>query len=290
MVFKTLKNNIKNRNHMKNSLKFIVAILFTSFILQSCTDAESVYVATPPLDGNLLINPTVTNVVLSKNSKDQTAVSFSWDVSDYGVSTPLQYTLEIDAENGDFSYPETEITESTSLSFTHAKLNAIALSKDLNVNVAGKIKVRLKTSLNYGALPSYSKVETITVTPYEDLFFPLPLSGVLYLQGDAVPSNWNYPVPNSQKLTKIPNKAVFTITRELIGNRNFAFISSNMGWGNPAYVGLVANQPVTGGSFTENGSNTNPPWIGSPIKSPPITGIYEITIDFVTGKYTVTPK
>lgn len=275
---------------MKNSLKFIVAILFTSIILYSCSDAESVYVATPPLDGNLLINPTVTKVVLSKNSKDQTAVSFSWDVSDYGVRTPLQYTLEIDAENGDFSDPETEVTESTELSFTHAKLNAIALSKDLNVNVEGNIKVRLKTSLNYGALPSYSKIETITVTPYEDLFFPLPLSGELYLQGDAVPSNWGYPVPANQKLTKIPNKAIFTITRELIGNRNFAFISSNMGWGNPAYVGLVANQPATGGSFTENGSNTNPPWIGSPIKSPPITGIYEITIDFVTGKYTVTPQ
>ncbi|MBG7610848.1 SusE domain-containing protein, partial [Polaribacter sp. BAL334] len=103
---------------MKNSLKFIVAILFTSIILHSCSDSESIYIATPPLDGNLLINPTVTKVVLSKNSKDQTAVSFSWDVSDYGVRTPLQYTLEIDAENGDFSDPETEVTESTELSFT----------------------------------------------------------------------------------------------------------------------------------------------------------------------------
>ncbi len=275
---------------MKNSLKFFMGILLTSVLLNSCTDSESSNIAIPPIDGELLINPTSTKIVLSKANKDQTAIGFSWDVSDYGVSTPLQYTLEIDAENGDFSDPETEVTESTTLSLTHAKLNAIALSKDLNVNVESNIKVRLKTSLNYGALPSYSKVETIIVTPYEDLFFPLPLSGVLYLQGDAVPSNWGYPVPANQKLTRIPNKAIFTITRELIGNRNFAFISSNMSWGNPAYVGLVANQPATGGSFTENGSHTSPPWIGTPIKSPPLTGIYEITIDFVTGKYTVTPK
>jgi starch-binding outer membrane protein SusE/F len=275
---------------MKNILKIFIGILLTSSLFNSCTDSESTYVAIPPIDGELLINPTATTIILSKANKDQTAIGFSWNVSDYGVNTPLQYTLEIDAENGDFSDPETEVTENTTLSLTHAKLNAIALSMDLNTNVEGKIKVRLKTSLNYGALPSYSKIETITVTPYEDLFFPLPLSGELYLQGDALPSNWGYPVPANQKLTKIPNKAIFTITRELIGNRNFAFISSNMGWGNPAYVGLVANQPATGGSFTENGSNTNPPWIGSPIKSPPLTGIYEITIDFVTGKYTVTPQ
>ena len=170
------------------------------------------------------------------------------------------------------------------------QLNAMLLNKDAVPGVAAQIKARVKTTLNYGALPSYSKIEMITVTPYEDLFFPLPLSNELYLQGDAVPSNWAYPVPESQKLTKIPNQAVFTITRQLIGNRNFAFISSNSGWGNPAYVGLVANQPVTGGPFTENGSFTSPPWIGSPMKSPPITGIYTITIDFVTGYYSVTPQ
>jgi hypothetical protein len=272
---------------MKNILKFLVTILLTSFILNSCTDSESIYIAIPPVDGVLLINPTATDIVLSKENKDQTAISFSWDVSDYNIDTPLQYTLEIDTLDGDFSNPETEITESTELSMTHARLNTIALSKDLITDVKSEIKVRLKTALKYGALPSYSKIETIAITPYEDLAVALPSSGELFIQGNAVPTNWNYPIPDTQKMTQIPNKPIFTITIELIGNKNIAFLSSNQFWGDPAYKGLVEDQPTTRGSFTENAP---PDWAGFDINSPPLTGIYEIVINFRTGKYTVTAQ
>jgi hypothetical protein len=272
---------------MKNILNFLITILFTSFILNSCTDSESIYVAVPPLDGVLLINPTANDIVLSKATKDQTAISFSWNVSDYSIDTPLQYTLEIDTSDGDFSNPETEVTESTELSMTHSRLNTIALTKDLITDVKSEIKVRLKTALNYGALPSYSKIETIAVTPYEDLTVALPSSGDIYIQGDAVPSNWTDPIPDTQKMTKTLNKPIFTITIELTGNKNIAFLSSNQFWGNPAYKGLVEDQTTTGGSFTENGP---PDWAGFDINSPPLTGIYEIVLNFRTGKYTVTAQ
>lgn len=275
---------------IKNILKNAVLVLLVAIALHSCSDNEEVAVATTPVNGVMLINPTTNSIVLSKVNKNVPAISFDWEKADYGISTPTTYTLEIDAIQGDFSDPEIEVTSNTEITLTHGKLNAMVLSKDLITGVVGQIKARIKTTLNYGASPSYSKEEIIAVTPYEDLFFPLPLSGTLYLQGDALPSNWGYPVPEAQKLTKNPNKAEFTITTTLIGNRNFAFISSNSSWGNPAYVGLVANQPFSGGPFTENGSNTSPPWIGSPIKTPPLTGIYTIKIDFVTGQYTITPQ
>jgi hypothetical protein len=105
----------------------------------------------------------------------------------------IQVAREIDTLDGDFSNPETEITESTELSMTHARLNTISLSKDLITDVKSEIKVRLKTALKYGALPSYSKIETIAITPYEDLAVALPSSGELFIQGNAVPTNWNYP-------------------------------------------------------------------------------------------------
>lgn len=270
----------------------INVLLFTAltFVFASCSENEEVATAVAPVDGILLINPSSNNVILSKPNKNQTAIEFNWEKSNYGINTQTTYTLEIDVLDGNFSNPEKEVTESTAITLTHGKLNAMVLNKDLVPGVASQIKARIKTTLNYGALPTYSKIEIITVTPYEDLFFPLPLSNELYLQGDAVPTNWAYPVPNSQKLTKLPNKPVFTITRQLIGNRNFAFISGNSGWGNPAYVALTSTQPTSGGPFTENGSNTSPPWIGTPMKSPPVTGIYTITIDFVTGQYSVTPQ
>lgn len=275
---------------INNIFKGTALFLIAAIALNSCSDSGDVSVATTPVNGVTLINPTTNSIVLSKENKNLPAISFDWEKADYGISTPTTYTLEIDAIDGDFSNPEIVVTESTEITLTHGKLNAMVLSKDLITGVVGQIKARVKTTLNYGASPSYSKEEIIDVTPYEDLFFPLPLSETLYLQGDAVPSNWGYPVPEAQKLTKVPNKAEFTITTTLIGNRNFAFISSNSSWGNPAYVGLVANQPFSGGPFTENGSNTSPPWIGSPIKTPPLTGVYTITIDFVTGQYTMTPQ
>lgn len=275
---------------IKNIFKSTAIILVAGFFLNSCSDREEISIAKTPVNGVALINPSTNSIVLSKVNKNVPAISFDWEAADYGISTPTTYTLEIDAVQGDFSDPEIEVTSNTEITLTHGKLNAIVLSKDLITGVVGQIKARIKTTLNYGASPSYSKEEIISVTPYEDLFFPLPLSGTLYLQGDALPSNWGYPVPEAQKLTKIPNKAEFTITTTLIGNRNFAFISSNSGWGNPAYVGLVANQPFNGGPFTENGSSTSPPWIGTPIKTPPLTGIYTIKIDFVTGQYTITPQ
>lgn len=285
------QHQMKTKTYPIQKIVLIFMITFgVSIFLNSCSDKEEEYFVKAPADGVLLINPSTTSLILLKPNKNLPAISFSWEKSNYGNNTPMSFSLEIDAINGDFSDPEIEVTENTQITLTHGKLNAMVLSKDLIPGVAAQIKVRIKTALNYGALPSYSKVEIITVTPYEDLYFPLPLSNELYLQGNAVPSNWGYPVPNAQKLTKIPNQAVFTITTQLIGNRNFAFISSNSGWGNPAYVALAANQPVTGGPFTENGSNTTPPWIGSPMLSPPLTGMYIITIDFVTGNYTVTPQ
>lgn len=273
-------------NRMKNIVQNLMLIVLVAVTLNACTDNELVFVATPPADGQLLINPNVTSIVLLKVDKAETAISFSWDKSNYGVETPLSYTLEIDEIAGDFSNPETEITESTELALTHGKLNAIALGKNLATDVEGQIKVRLKSSLNYGNLPSYSKVETISVTPYLDLFYDLPVSNELYIQGDAVASNWGTP-PDAQKMTKI-NNSTFAITIELIGGRNFALISTQTAWSDPAYVAPDANQSLTGGSFRPAGSNTVPAWGGSPMSSPSVTGIYEIIVNFTTGKYTVT--
>lgn len=258
-------------------------------ILGSCTDNEEISIAIPPADGELLINPSNTNVVLIKEQANNTAISFSWDTSDYGISTPTNFALEIDSADGDFSSPETIETGTTELEITHARLNAISSSLELPTEEESQIQVRLKTSLRYGALPTYSKVESISVTPYEDLVYPLPDSGELYLQGDAVPTNWGYPLPESQKLTKI-NNFTFSIITELTGGKNYAFLSITTGWGSPAYVAQDGNQSPSSGNFIPNSPNTTPPWQGTALTAPAATGVYEVTINFKTGKYSVTPQ
>lgn len=290
MAFKKHKSLIfsKNKNIMNTILKPIALMFLFAGFISSCTDDDLLYVAKAPVDGELLVNMSSDNVVLSKDLADETALSFSWNNSDYGVDTPLNYTLEIDTADGDFTNPETVETNSTELSFKHSELNATTSALKLPVEVESQIQVRLKTSLKFDALPSYSKVETISVTPYEDLVYPIPNSGELYLQGDAVPSNWGYPLPENQKLER--DGDTFSITTQLTGGKFYAFLSINTGWGDPAYVAQDANQGSSEGKFVPNGPDTTPPWQGTAVPSPASTGVYEITINFKTGKYSVTPQ
>ncbi|HBK82263.1 MAG TPA: hypothetical protein DDZ41_01475 [Flavobacterium sp.] len=190
----------------------------------------------------------------------------------------------MDVLSGDYSKPEVVVTTSNQITITHANLNAMCLNKDLLVGVPNQVKVRVKTSLKYNALPTYSKEEILTITPFEDLVIPLPPSNELYLQGSAVPTNWGYPLPVSQKLTKDPNKAVFTITTTLTGGKELVFLSVNGFYGNPAYKALTSSQPLVGGLFTENKA---PNWLGSNIIIPPATGVYKVTVNFVSGTFSI---
>lgn len=275
---------------MKNIFKIIITVVFATVILKACTDTEDLAVAIAPADGSFLITPSVSNVVLNKiDAETEMAIAFLWENQSYGVDTPVTYTLEMDTNDGDFSNPDEFIITTNEKIFTHAALNYLALKFNLIPNIEGGLKVRLKTNLSYGALPSYSNIETITVTPYETLNLKYPMPAELYLQGDAVPSNWGTPVPDSQKMTQIDNHRFGLITN-LVGGKNYAAISIPSTWSDPAYVAIDSDQPAEGGDFRPAGSMTEPQWGGNPYSSPASTGVYKIIIDFTSGKYTVTPE
>lgn len=275
---------------MKNIFKIIMTVVFATVTLNSCTDEEVISVAKAPIDGEFLLNTDVDNIILNKlDAETQTAISFTWDKSLYGVNTPTKYTIEIDAFDGDFSDPITRETIENQMTFTHAEMNYIALSLNLNPDVEGQIQFRLKANLNYGVLPVYSKVETISVTPFETLNLKYPLPTELYLQGDAVTSNWGYPIPDAQKMVQIDNHR-FGLIVSLNGGKNFAFITSPNAWTDPAYVAATADEPLEGGNFIPSGSNTVPAWGGTPMGSPASSGIYKVIIDYVEGTYSITPE
>jgi hypothetical protein len=275
---------------MKNIFKIIITVVFATVILKACTDTEDLAVAIAPADGSFLITPSVSNVVLNKiDAETEMAIAFLWENQSYGVDTPVTYTLEMDTNDGDFSNPDEFIITTNEKIFTHAALNYLALKFNLIPNIEGGLKVRLKTNLSYGALPSYSNIETITVTPYETLNLKYPMPAELYLQGDAVPSNWGTPVPDSQKMTQIDNHRFGLITN-LVGGKNYAAISAPSTWSDPAYVAIDSDQLAEGGDFRPAGSMTEPQWGGNPYSSPASTGVYKIIIDFTSGKYTVTPE
>jgi hypothetical protein len=275
---------------MKKFFKILFAIVLIMVTANSCSDDTLKSVAEPPAEGKFLLTNSTSEIVLDqKNADKNIAVTLNWDnKSWYGIDTPMSYTIQMDNGDGEFASPEEiAIASGNNLSLTHADLNAKAFALKLSPNVASKIKVRLKANFKYGALPIYSNVSILTITPYSTLILKYPMPSELYLQGDAVPSNWGTPVSDIQKMVQIDDHR-FGLIVALTGGKNFAVISAASTWSDPAYVTLDTNaNPQSSGTFEPRGSGTN--WGGTPIKSPAATGVYQVILDFTTGTYTVTP-
>jgi starch-binding outer membrane protein SusE/F len=128
---------------------------------------------------------------------------------------------------------------------------------------------------------------TYSVTPYHGTLTSegtaLPTN--LYIIGGATPNGWNQPVPvPSQQFTQLSN-AEFQITIPLsVGNGGYDFLPLNGSW-NEKYNLKDASVPGAGvnGIFQYAVSG------GSDFPAPSAPGTYLIDVNFITGKYTVTP-
>ena len=275
---------------MKKNFKILIAMMLILVSAYSCSDDTLKSVAEEPAEGKFLLTNSISEIVLNKKDADKNiAITLNWDnKSWYGVDTPLSYTIQMDKNDGDFvSLQEIAIASGNNISLTHADLNAKAFALKLTPDVASKIKVRLKANLKYGALPIYSNVSTLTITPFSMLILKYPMPAELYLQGDAVPSNWGTPVPDIQKMVQIDDHR-FGLIVALTGGKNFAAITAASTWSDPAYVTLDNNAiPQSSGNFEPRGSATS--WGGTPIKSPAISGVYQVIFDFTKGTYSISP-
>ena len=103
----------------------------------------------------------------------------------------------------------------------------------------------------------------------------------LFIVGDATNGGWNNPVPvPSQQLTRL-NSSVFKITNlPMIGGKQYLLLPVNGDWSNKYAVqdnslpGLAA-----GGDFGYNGPQNFP--------GPSASGNYNLTVNFITGKFSV---
>lgn len=289
MDSKIVENQNIKQLIMKKFFKILFAIILIVVTASACSDDSLKSVAETPAEGTFLLTNSASEIVLDKKNADKNiAITLNWDnKSWYGIDTPLSYTLQMDNDNGEFVSPqEIAIASGNNISLTHADLNAKAFALQLSPEVASKIKVRLKANLKYGALPIYSNVSILTITPYSTLILKYPMPTELYLQGDAVPSNWGTPVLDLQKMVQIDDHR-FGLIVELTGGKSFAVISAASTWSDPAYVTLDANtDPQSSGTFEPRGMATN--WGGAPIKSPTVSGVYQVILDFTKGIYTIT--
>ncbi|MBS1733823.1 MAG: SusE domain-containing protein [Bacteroidetes bacterium] len=229
-------------------------------------------------------------LVLLIANKDNPAISFNWTNPEYRFSTGISsqdvtYTLQMDTVGANFTSPlkaEVSISKDLAKNFTVKEFNTAILGMKLEDGVPHDMEIRIKSNLSNGSGVLYSNIITLTVTPYLDVVYPVPAN--LYITGSATPASWQCgcgePELLSQKFTKI-NSSTFEITIALSANNSYLFLPVYGSWAHKyAFPGAGNSNNVNGDRFQ--------PDSGGDFKAPPTSGTYKITVDFKTGKFTVT--
>lgn len=136
-------------------------------------------------------------------------------------------------------------------------------------------------SSNFNA-PANSGWYIIMLNFQTGIFTVTPFTGTmatkLFIVGDATAGGWNNPVPvPSQQLTQT-NSSQFSVTLPFIGGKGYLLLPLNGDWTNK-YAVSSGTAPVSGGLFGYNYSSN--------FNGPAASGTYTLTVDFVTGMYTL---
>lgn len=277
---------------MKN--KLTTTLLLSSLIMiLSCTKQESIIYFEGGTEPVLTASST-SPLVLNKNNENNFAIRFEWTNPNYHTTTGISshdviYFIQADTTGSNFTNPrmaQVSVSKDLSREFTVKELNSLFGVTQLNLvdGIPHNIEFRIKSTLVGTAVPLYSNVIKMVITPYLDVAVPLPTTGELFLVGDATPGGWANPVPlPNQQFTKV-NNTTYEITLPLLGGgKHYLFLPLNGDWGNK-YAVQNSSQPVGGGDFGYNGGNAT---YNTDMPGPLVDGTYKITVDFITGKYTV---
>jgi hypothetical protein len=276
---------------MKN--KFSILLVLSFLVLTfSCTKQEEIIYFEGGTDPVLTASST-TPLVLTKANESNFALRFDWTNPNYQTTTgpsshDVIYFLEADTTGSNFTNPriaQLSISKELSVSLTVKELNKLFGVTQLNLvdGIPHNIEFRIKSTLVGSAVPLYSNVIKMIITPYLDVAVALPSTGDLFIVGSATAGAWSNPVPvPSQKFTRV-STTLYEITLPLSGGNAYLFLPENGSWSNK-YAVQNSSQPVNGGSFGYNGGN---PTYNTDMPGPTVSGNYKITVDFITGTYTV---
>ena len=272
-------------------MKYISPLVVFSFLLMTVSSCEKeenkIYYeeGTPPV-----LTASATDVSLEPGLEGNTALALNWTNPNYRFSTGVSshdvtYTLEIDTAGADFSSSKkytSVIAKEMSKSYTVAELNGILGNEmllQLNPRRDYIMELRIISSIGSGAKLN-SNVVSFTTKPFAPppKVTP-PASGELYITGNAVASDWTNAPPATQKFTKISD-TFYKLDITLTGAKSYTFLPVHGSW-DYKYSIKVKNDPnlIYGGEFQSGGED---------ILAPPVTGTYQIEVDFQLGKFKVT--
>ena len=273
---------------MKTYLHFISIFFLAGLALNSCSKEEINAVFKDGIAPTLSSSVNRVNLVPADSTRN--VISFNWSDPSYQIdgektSHNVTYTLEIDSLGKNFAKPQ-RITVTNALS---NPINGKEFNRMLaNLNIADSARnyslaIRIKAALYLPSTELISNTINLTVSPYSTepvALYPVPDN--LFLVGDATVGGWNNPVPTpGQKFTKL-DKFTFGGVFQLTGGNKYLFLPTNGDWGHKyAVANAGAAGMREGGDFIVDS--------GQDIPAPLASGNYKIIVDFVKGKYTVTP-
>ena len=275
---------------MKKILKHAFFLSLLVAVVASCKkDEKKVY-----FEGgtNPVLSASITSATLplSFAAKDNEALKLTWtnpnNQFNTGISSQdVSYPIEIDTTGANFTSPKRQtiaVSKELSKTFIVSEFNGYLLNQlQLDTSVPHKIELRVKSFLTNQSAIQYSNVLKYTVVPYPipPVVNP-PVTGRLFLVGDATQGGWDNPVPTpAQEFTK-KDALHFEITVALNGGKEYLFLPLNGDWGHKFACKKKSDQSATGGDFGYD--------FGDNFPGPAASGNYKIEVDFQRGKYTVT--
>ena len=275
---------------MKNLIKLLSGPLLLTFFLLSCKKEENKVLFEGGSNPVLQASVTTPDLPLTYLNRDKEAINLSWTNPDYKFNTgnssqDVSYQIEIDTSGANFTNPNKQtvsVSKDLSKSFGVSELNGFLLNQlQLKKDSPHDIEIRVKSALANNAVVLYSNVLKYTVVPYSiPPIVAAPVTGSLYLVGDATGGGWDNPVPvPTQQFTKIDDLH-FELTVPLTGGKEYLFLPLNGDWGHKFACKIKKEQSTAGGDFGYDFNDNFP--------GPAASGNYKIVVDFQRGKYSVT--
>ncbi len=221
-------------------------------------------------------------VLLVTNATDP-AITFSWSASTYGSDT-ISYALQFDTVGGNFANPQMiKFGSIFSSSILVNDLNTAAIAAGVLGGSTRNMEFRIGAYLGTGyTMPLvYSNTVNLSVTTFT------PVPPTLYIVGDATPGGWTNPVPlPSQQLTRL-DAVSYGITINLTAGGSYLLLPVNGDW-SQKYAAMNNTTVNPMGDNFGFYSNANPTQYNTNIPAPATSGLYNIVVNFQTGKFTVT--
>ncbi len=216
---------------------------------------------------------------------NKVVLTMSWTYPNHSTdSANIKYTVEVDSAGKNFSSPLTRvITDSLHADFIAKDINNFLLGRGYAFNVPVKMEVRVTSSYKNNNERLASNIVPVTYTPYKvPPKVALPVTGRLFLVGDASQGGWNNPVPvPTQEFARL-NETTWSGVFNINGGNYYLVLPENGSWANKF---AVSNNQLpglsAGGDFGFNLNDNFP--------APSNGGWYRITLDFQTGKFSVKP-